>query len=261
MKIALITPVILTFNEAPNLARTLRELQWAAEVIIIDSFSTDDTKIIASSFSNVQFITRQFDDHTTQWNFGVAHAQTPWVLTLDADYRLSSDFREELESLTDHPKESAYFATICYCINGHALSGTLYPPRAVLFKPEDCVYVQDGHTQTLRIKGTSGQLSNVIFHDDRKAFSHWLASQNRYAKLEACKLTSAVFQDLSLTDKIRKLIFLAPFLTFIYCLVVKGLWRDGWLGVSYTFQRVLAEVILSTHLVEAKLNTMQSESC
>lgn len=259
MNLTLITPVLLTFNEAPNLARTLQELQWAQEVIIIDSFSTDETELIACSFSNVQFISRQFDNHTTQWNFGVSQAKTPWVLTLDADYQLSSHFREELETMTECPQISAYFAVIRYCIHGHPLRGTLYPPRPVLFQPMHCCYVQDGHSQALSIKGSSGQLTNVIFHDDRKSFTHWLVSQNRYAKLEARKLATTGSKDLSFADKIRKLIFLAPFLTFAYCLVVKGLWRDGWLGVSYTFQRVLAEIILSLHLVEGELKPMHAE--
>ena len=66
-----ITALILTFNEAPNIARTLQKLVWVRQVIVLDSFSTDETEKIARGFANVTFIQRQFDNHTAQWNFGL----------------------------------------------------------------------------------------------------------------------------------------------------------------------------------------------
>src|SRR5207244_287039 len=56
-----ITALILTYNEAPNIARTLNRLRWASDIIIVDSFSTDETLAIANRFRSVEIIQRRFD--------------------------------------------------------------------------------------------------------------------------------------------------------------------------------------------------------
>src|ERR1044071_7462342 len=96
-----ITPLILTYNEAPNIGRTLEHLTWAREIVIVDSFSTDDTVEIASSFANVRIVQRAFDSHRNQWEFGLRETgiQTTWVLALDADYMLTSAAVAELKRL------------------------------------------------------------------------------------------------------------------------------------------------------------------
>ena len=83
-----ITPLILTYNEAPNIGRTLENLSWARDVVVVDSFSDDETLEIAASFPNVRVVQRVFDSHRNQWEFGLRETeiQTPWVLALDADY-------------------------------------------------------------------------------------------------------------------------------------------------------------------------------
>ena len=71
-----VTPLILTYNEAPNIGRVLNCLGWAEEIVIVDSFSTDETREIAHRFKNVRWIDRAFDDHTSQWNSGLAQVST-----------------------------------------------------------------------------------------------------------------------------------------------------------------------------------------
>lgn len=247
-----ITPLILTYNEAPNLQRTLQRLAWARQIVILDSGSDDGTREIAMSFKNVHWIERSFDDHTRQWNFGVRAVTTPWVLALDADYVLGEGFEAELASLSSDTPTDAFFANFRYCIFGQPLRACLYPPRAVLFRRGRCHYIQDGHTQLLSIPGATAQLHASIDHDDRKPLSRWLSSQLRYAEIEAAHLEAADAAQLSVQDQLRKMIVLAPPLTLIYCLFYKGLILDGWRGWYYTWQRVLAEILLSLCLLENK---------
>ncbi|WP_009959364.1 glycosyltransferase family 2 protein [Verrucomicrobium spinosum] len=253
MNLAHITPLILTWNEAPNLARCLEPLTAFPRVVVLDSHSTDGTAAIARAFPNVTFQQRAFDDHTSQWNHGVALADSPWILALDADYVLDPGFVSELASLAPVPSVVAYHARFRYCIAGRPLRATLYPPRAVLFRKEACTYRQDGHTQLLDINGTTGLIQSFINHDDRKSLTRWIQSQDRYALLEAEKLATALDASLSLQDRLRKSMVLAPFATLIYCLFAKGLLFDGWRGWFYTLQRVLAEVILALHLLDHRL--------
>lgn len=253
MQLDQITPLVLTWNEEPNLRRCLERLRWSGEVVVIDSGSTDLTPLIAAEFANVRLVSRPFDDHTSQWNFGVDAVATPWVLSLDCDYVLGAGFEEELAELPAEPAFDAFFASFRYLIFGKALRSCLYPPRAVLFRKDRCRYVPDGHTQLLQITGPACHLRTKIDHDDRKPLSRWFSSQDKYAKLEAEKLLSLPASGLTLQDRIRRTVVLGPVLVFFYTLVARRAVLDGWAGWFYAFQRTLAEIMLSLRMLERKL--------
>ena len=79
-----VTPLIITYNEEANIRRTLSKLTWANKILVVDSGSTDATLDIAKSSDKVEIIHRPFDDCASQWNFGLEHVGTAWVLSLDA---------------------------------------------------------------------------------------------------------------------------------------------------------------------------------
>jgi len=247
-----ITPVILTFNEEANLDRTLQQLTWAKRVVIVDSYSHDRTIEIAQSYPQVEVFQRSFDTHANQWNYAIDQVQTEWVLSLDADYTLSQALIEEMKTLDPDCAIDSYFISFKYCVFGKPLRGTLLPPREALFRRDQAVYIDDGHTQLLKVKGTSSTLKAPILHDDRKPLGRWLWAQDRYMVLEVKKLRSTPGHELSLGDRIRKTKILAPFVILMYCLILKGGILDGWAGWYYTFQRVLAEILLSIHLIQAE---------
>lgn len=251
MKLEDITPLVLTYNEAANIERTLAGLAWARQIVVLDSGSTDGTAALIEQFDNAKVVERPFDNHTAQWNFGLEQVQTPWVLALDADYVCPPSLVEELRSLG--PDHDAYAAGFRYCIDGRPLRGTLYPARVVLFRADRFRYVADGHTQTLQVAGDVGKLSSVLLHDDRKPLARWLADQSRYAELEAVKLLSASASELGWKDRLRKRILWAAPATLFYCLFLKGLILDGWPGIYYTLQRVYAELLLSLKLLDARI--------
>jgi glycosyltransferase involved in cell wall biosynthesis len=258
MDLAAITPLVLTYNEEVNLPRCLARLAWAREVVVVDSHSTDGTKAVAGRQGNVRFLERAFDSHTAQWNYGLDQVRTEWVLSLDADYVLEPGFEKELAALEVAGAEAAYAVSFRYCINGKPLRGTLYPPRLALFRRTCCRYVQDGHTQLLHAEGPTSALQTRILHDDRKPLSHWVWSQDRYAKLEADKLARIPAYAFGLNDRIRKTIVLGPPAAFLYTLLLKGVILDGWAGWHYAFQRALAETLLSLRLIEAKWTARES---
>jgi glycosyltransferase involved in cell wall biosynthesis len=245
-----ITPLILTYNEAPNIERVLQKLDWASQVIVIDSYSTDNTLEILVAHPQVQVIQRKFDTHTSQWNFGLSRVQTDWVLSLDADYVLTDELIQSFTRLSDVGADS-YYIPFKYCVFGQPLRGTLLPPRQALFRRSKAHYIDDGHTQLLEVNGKSATLTSYILHDDRKPLSRWLWAQDRYMIIEAKKLLETPVSDLSWGDRLRKQKVLAPFVILLYCLILKGGVLDGWRGWYYAFQRTLAELLLSIHLIEA----------
>jgi glycosyltransferase involved in cell wall biosynthesis len=249
-----ITPLVLTFDEAPNIGRCLERLTWASRVVVLDSGSRDDTPAIVRRFPNADLHTRAFDDHTSQWNFGLSLVTTPLVLALDADYRLSDAMVSELRDLRPDDGVDAWFASFRYCLGGRPLRGSLYPPRAVLFRRERCRYEADGHTQRLAVPGQSRHLTALIDHDDRKPLDRWMRSQIAYARLEAGKLSSAPAGELGALDRLRRTIVLAPPAVFVYTLFVKGTALNGWRGLYYALQRAVAESLLSLCLLDRRLH-------
>src|SRR6267143_5624762 len=111
-----ITVLILAYNEAPNIGRTLQRLRWASRIVIVDSFSTDETLAVASSFPNVEIIQRRFESFARQCNFGLEHICSLWVLSLDADYVLSDELVTEMASLKSDTSVSGYRVRFHYCI-------------------------------------------------------------------------------------------------------------------------------------------------
>lgn len=247
-----LTALVLTFNEAPNLRRTLEQLAWLPDIVVVDSFSTDETLAIARSFPQVRVVQREFDTFAGQCNFGLQQIRTEWVLSVDADYVLTDALVGELKSLQPLEPIAGYTASFDYCVWGHVLRACLYPPRTVLYRRGRAAYENDGHAHRVRVAGELGNLRGRIQHDDRKPLARWLWAQARYADQEVAKLAAAQPGELPLPDRLRKLIFIAPPLVLLYTLFVRGVILDGWPGLYYAFQRVVAELILSLKLLEAK---------
>lgn len=239
-----ITPIILTYNEAPNIQRTLSALQWARRIVVVDSYSDDATHAICAQFEHVDFIQREFEQHAEQWNFAIKQNITSgWILALDADHVISEELIEELTHLKPKSETNGYWASFIYKINGQALRGSLYPPLISLYRNKRGQYHQDGHTQRVNVAGDLESLNSQIYHDDRKSKQRWVTSQKKYAAQEAQKLSSSQWNDLTWADRLR-VIGIAPLVVLPYTLFVKGLAVNGLAGWHYAWQRFLAEIYL-----------------
>ena len=246
----IISALILTKNEEPNLRRVLDQLTWLERVVILDSFSTDATLTIAASYPNVEIYQRAFDTHGNQWNYGLSLLESDWALTLDADYVLTQQFIAETKLLIGTGQHTAYNTDFKFLVFGEKLTGDNTTPRPVLFLRSLCNYYDDGHTQRLKINGSQGKYKAHILHDDRKPLSRWLSNQDGYAIKEANKLLKESSGNIPLSARIRRTKILAPFLVFFHCLFVKGLIFGGWNAWHYTLQRTLVEMLLAIRLIE-----------
>jgi glycosyltransferase involved in cell wall biosynthesis len=246
-----ITPVILTYNEAPNIGRTLTRLTWAEDIVVVDSGSEDSTREIVGRFPQARVVTRRFDTHANQWNHAIQQTgiRSEWILALDADYTLTPEFVDELAVLRPPDGVNGYQARFRYCIDGRPLRGSLYPPVTLLFRRVAARYAQDGHTQRVVVEGAVEQLRTFVLHDDRKPFRRWLASQHKYAKLEARKLRAQAWSSLDWQDRVRRVPFLSPLPVALYCMFVRGCALDGRAGLVYVGQRMIAEAALSIHML------------
>lgn len=257
-----ITPLLLTYNEAPNIGRTLEQLRWATDIVVVDSGSDDATLQILGRFPKVRLYQRKFDSHKNQWNFGLRETAitTEWILALDADYVLTKECAAEVNALQPAADVEGYRARFIYCVNGKRIRGGVYPPVTVLYRRGKASYIQDGHTHKLVLNGRIENLKESILHDDRKPLSHWFEAQSRYTRLEALKLRNTDPAELSWTDRIRRWRIVAPPAMLFYCLVLRLGVLDGWAGFYYAGQRALAELMLSLYLFEAGSRDKQVQS-
>ncbi|HUN98426.1 MAG TPA: glycosyltransferase family 2 protein, partial [Bradyrhizobium sp.] len=249
-----ITPVILTYNEAPNIARTLSHLRWARDIVVVDSGSSDETPAILSAWPNVRAFSRPFDTHAGQWRFAVTETeiQTPWILRLDADYQLTDALVEELSRLDPTQEVSGYRIAFDYAVFSEKLRSSLYPPNTLLLRRERFKIWDNGHTESWAVEGPIKALRARVIHDDWKSVQAWVNSQARYMSRELPKVSSG---GRGLRDRLRRLPPFMPIAVFLYCLFGKGLILDGRSGLFYALQRMIAETILALMVLEKSLQT------
>lgn len=127
-----ISAAIITYNEEKNIRRCLASLSRVAdEIIVVDSFSKDDTQTICSEFEKVKFIENAFAGHIQQKNFAITCCENNWVLSLDADEELSNELEtsilEQKKALSDSDLGAFRFNRLSnYC--GHWVRyGGWYP--------------------------------------------------------------------------------------------------------------------------------------
>jgi glycosyltransferase involved in cell wall biosynthesis len=247
-----ITPVLLTHNEERNIGRTLSRLEWAKDIVVVDSGSTDGTLTILAGHPNVRVFNRRFDTHANQWRYAVEETQiaTPWILRLDADYQVSDALVSELAQLDPNAPVSAYRIQFDYAIFSHKILASLYPANTILLRNGRFSVWDKGHTEAWDVTGPIATLSGRVTHDDWKPTGQWMIGQARYMRRELEWLHAdrgGLVRWLRLTPP------LMPIVVFIYCLFGKGLIVNGRAGIFYALQRMVAEAVLSLMVLEGRL--------
>lgn len=248
-----ITAMVITFNEAANITRTLEAVAWVKEILIVDSGSTDETLAIVARYPNARVVARPFDTFADQCNYGLTEVRTGWVLSLDADYELTPSVAAEMRDLVPGGDVSGYRARFVYRVEGRPLRATLYPPRVVLYRRERARYGNEGHGHRVVVDGEVRPLRGAIYHDDRKSLSRWFASQLTYVRQEVDFLLAAPRGELKRSDRIRLMAWPAPILVFFGTLLWKRCLFDGWPGWLYVLQRTVVEMMIAIEIVDRKL--------
>ena len=95
-----ISVCIITYNEEIKIRDCLESVRWADEIVVVDSESTDSTVDICREYTD-RVIIRDWPGHIEQKNFAIASASHDWILSLDADERVSDTLRREIEKLRE----------------------------------------------------------------------------------------------------------------------------------------------------------------
>jgi glycosyltransferase involved in cell wall biosynthesis len=252
----IITALIITKNEESNISRCLDSLSWLNNILVIDSYSDDQTITLINQRPNCHIMQRNFDSFSEQCNFGLSKITTDWVLSIDADYIFPRVLANEILNLSD--EKLIYNINFSYCINGKTVKAGILPKRPMLFPKENSFYYNEGHAHRLKINYPEKTLIHKVKHDDRKNFSRWLENQIKYAKQEAIYLIGNKYENLRWSGRIRKIPFLSVPLIMVYVFIIRGACLEIWHGWIYTFQRLLAEILINFYYIKLLLTKLKA---
>jgi glycosyltransferase involved in cell wall biosynthesis len=253
-----ITPAILTYNEAPNIGRTLDALRWAGAVVILDSGSTDETKEIAGRYENVRWFERAFDTHQTQWEYAVRETgiATEYVLALDADMEVTPAFRDELEEKFLPGNFAGGDVAFVYSYYGRNLTGSLYPNQIRVVRRQDVVITQVDHTQHFAVPGTVYKFRNRVIHDDRKPLERWVASQLSYQVLNDEAIGNGESNRLKYSLRRTGLM---PAMVALLAYLRSGGPFGGAASARYAYERLVCESLLAIRLMNRRLEAREKD--
>jgi len=182
-----VSAVIITYNESRNIRRTLSKLHWCDEIVIVDSFSTDDTLEICREFGCKIFF-KTFEGYGAQKKFAVSRASNDWVLCIDADEVLSEDLCREIQAtMTKNPSCTGYQFPMNLVFLGREFRYGKESQRYFLrlFNRQAGNYNQALVHEKLELKGQTGKLHEKILHYSYANIRQWNEKCEYYTSLSA----------------------------------------------------------------------------
>lgn len=184
-----LTAVVITYNEERMLEECLKSIAWVDEIIVVDDESTDSTREIAARFTDKVFV-RKMENEGRHRNWAYSQASNKWVLSVDADERVTDALADEIDLLLKGtPEYKAYAIPRKNYIDDHWLRyGGEYPaPQVRLFMKDEFKYEEaEVHPRAL-MEGDTGYLKGDLIHYSHKDITDYLRSLNGHTTLEARK--------------------------------------------------------------------------
>ena len=187
-----ISGLIITYNEEKNIEDVILNLDFVDELIIIDSFSTDNTVAIIKKYPNVKLIQNKFENYTSQRNLALEYANQQWILFIDADERVSEELKKEIIETVNNKTDNAAFSFYRkFMFQGKDLrfSGWQTDKNIRLFLKGKAKYISDKLVhEKLMIDGPIGRLKNKLIHYSYTDYDSYKQKMIYYGKLKAREL-------------------------------------------------------------------------
>jgi acetyltransferase-like isoleucine patch superfamily enzyme/glycosyltransferase involved in cell wall biosynthesis len=190
------TPVdilVMTFNERVNLPHALASVrEWAANVFVVDSGSTDGTQEIARRMG-AEVVEHAWEGYARQKNWAIDNLPlaSPWVFILDADEAITPELRDEIHAICSRPpdeiEQAGFYVNRYLVFMGKRIRHAGYFPswNLRLFKRGLARYEDRPVHEYMILTGKEGYLKHLMSHEDRRGLEYYIAKHNRYSTLEA----------------------------------------------------------------------------
>jgi glycosyltransferase involved in cell wall biosynthesis len=218
-----LTVIVPTFNEEKYIQDCLHSISFANQIIVIDSFSTDQTVTIAKKF-NCEIVQRNFDNFSNQKNEAIKHANCDWILFIDADERVPQKLHYEIVETIKNPKHSAYKIRFPHFYMNRFLYHT--ENKVTRLVKNDSIHFEGEVHEKLIHSGTVGFLKNFMIHYTYKGLFHYIKKKDSYAWFQA-KMSK---------DKNKKATYIhlvfKPFYRFFHTYFIRRGFLDGIPGLA-----------------------------
>ncbi|WP_291490372.1 glycosyltransferase family 2 protein [Desulfurella sp.] len=212
---------IITYNEEDSIERTLKSVDFCDEIVIVDSYSIDNTVEIAKQYTDKIYFNK-FVNYGEQKNFAIEKLSTDWILSIDADEVVSSSLKDEILKAIKNSKFDSYYIKIQLVFLNKALKfGGAQNWHLRLFR-KGLKFSNSIHEKV--ISKNASRLNGKILHYSYKDLSHYIEKLNKYTSISA-------------TLNLKKNYNVHPIIRFNLELfkrfIIRGAFLDGYEGVLY----------------------------
>ena len=237
-----ITGIVITFNEEERIAEAIASLSCCDEVLVVDSESTDRTRDIARTLG-ARVIERAWQGYSSQKNFAAEQTANDWILSIDADERLSVELADEILQWKKSVRSGSAVAWSmprrAFYLGRWIKHSGWYPDRKIrLYDKRYCQWEGEFVHERVKVNGEIGRFREDLLHLPYRDWHDHEKRIDRYTELAAQAARST-----GLRGNVLKLV-LGPPTTFIRSFILHAGFLDGWrglaiayMGARYVFQR------------------------
>lgn len=240
-----ITATIIAFNEENKIEECIKSVLWCDSIILVDSGSTDNTIKIAQELGAV-VISNKWEGFAKQKAFAIKQAKTKWVLSLDADERISDELKNEISNLSENDIIGYYIKRENYFI-GKKIStcGWEQDYQLRLFQKDNTSVTDKLVHEGFIVKGKTEVLKSSMIHLTYDSITQALSKINSYTSLQAKEMKDKKINIFSL--------FLRTLSQFLRIFISLKGYKDGIHGLILAFFNSLTTMLAYSKLWESKL--------
>lgn len=240
-----ISVIIITKNEENNIEDCLKSVEWADEIIIVDAESDDKTVEIAGKYTDRIYI-RKWEGYSKQKKYALSLSRNEWVLSIDADERISTELKTEIQKGTDENYDGFRISRKNYFLGKHITGcGWDNDFQLRLFKKSMTEITDNLVHESFIVKSAVGQLKNRILHYSYRTLKDAITKMNNYSSLEAEQKYRN--KNVSPIDFI-----IHPASAFIQYFIVKKGYKDGKYGLMVSLLHAMTNMQIYMKMWELK---------
>ncbi len=230
-----ISVIVIAGAEEKNIAECLESVRWADEIIVVNSESRDRTVEIAKQFTDKVFV-RKWEGYASQKNFSLQQANNEWVLSVDADERVSPELTEEILSLDFSSADGYYIPRRNYFLDKVIRSCGWSPDYQLrLFRKSKAAMSDRIVHEGFIVHGKVERLKGELIHYTHTSIVRTLDKINEYSTLEASEKS----------EKIRMTgakLFFKPVWAFFQHFIFRRGYADGVYGLMVSIIHAMTKV-------------------
>lgn len=240
-----ISVIIIVKNEENNIENCLHSVKWADEIILIDSGSTDKTIEIAKQFTDKIYFNK-WQGFAKQKEYALSLTSNEWVLSLDADERVSDELKNEIENLKTEDCDGYYILRDNYFLDEKITScGWADDYQLRLFNKNKTKVSNRLVHEGFEVDGKTAKLKNTILHFTHTSLEKSIDKINHYTTLEAIEI-----KDKRKVGSVR--ILLRGFSAFFRFYISKGGYKDGFAGFCISMLNAFTSIQTNMKVWELK---------